>query len=70
MIVNISFVISKSPKQCRTANIILVFKKENKSDSSKYRSIDSSNYRSISFLFNIRKIFEKNNVFKIKKALR
>ena len=51
IIINISFLTGKIPKQCKTANITPIFKKGNK--------LDSFNYRPISFLPNISKILEK-----------
>ena len=47
IIINISFLTGKFPKQCKTANITPIFKKGNK--------LDSSNYRPISLLPNITK---------------
>ena len=63
IIINMSFLTGKFPKQCKMANITPIFKKGNK--------LDSSNYRPISLLPNLSKILEKViYLFKITKILR
>ena len=61
IIINISFLTGKIPKQCKTANITPIFKKGNK--------LDSFNYRPISFLPNISKILEKVMYSRLSKFL-
>ena len=61
IIINISFLTGKFPKQCKTANITPIFKKGNK--------LDSSNYRPISLLPNISKILEKVMYSRLSKFL-
>ena len=61
LIINISFLTGKYPKQCKTANITPIFKKGNK--------LDSSNYRPISLLPNISKILEKVMYSRLSKFL-
>ena len=61
IIINISFLTGKFPKQCKTANIPPILKKGNK--------LDSSNYRPISLLPNISKILEKVMYLRLSKFL-
>ena len=61
IIINISFLTGKFPKQCKTANITPILKKGNK--------LDSSNYRPISLLPNISKILEKVMYLRLSKFL-
>ena len=61
IIINISFLTGKFPKQCKTANNTPIFKKGNK--------LDSSNYRPILLLPNISKILEKVMYSRLSKFL-
>ena len=61
IIINISFLTGKFPKQCKMANITPIFENGNK--------LDSSNYRPISLLPNISKILEKVMNFRLSKFL-
>ena len=61
IIINLSFLTGKYPKQYKIANITSIFKKENK--------LDSSNYRPISLLPNISKILEKTMYWRLSKFL-
>ena len=61
IIINISFLTGKFPKQCKTANITPIFKKGNK--------LGSSNYRPIPLLPNISKILEQAMYSRLSKFL-
>ena len=61
IIINISFLTGKFPKQCKTTNNTPIFKKGNK--------LDSSNYRPILLLPNISKILEKVMYSRLSKFL-
>ena len=61
IIINISFLTGKFPKQCKTTKITPIFKKGNK--------LDSSNYRPISLLPNISKILVKVMYSRLSKFL-